>query len=225
MTKPQHSVVIIQPEMVAIPSGIMPNSKDKQSRFNSREVTTFELGKYAVTVAHWRTIMRSLPDGNSELSNEHPVMNVNWHDVQHFITRLNNLTGKVYRLPSELEWEYAARAGSAGDYYFHHSDLYRVKRNRDKVNHDKNRTGSVSVGRLPSNPWGLHEMLGNIWEWVDYTKKEGFNPNTVRDNSYNILRGGCWASHESDIKLTSRAQHGNSEHGWNSFGFRLALSS
>jgi formylglycine-generating enzyme required for sulfatase activity len=77
MTKSQYSDVIIQPEMVAIPSGIMPNSKDRHSRFNDREVTEFKLGKYPITVLQWRTIMTNLPAGNDKLSDEHPVMNIN----------------------------------------------------------------------------------------------------------------------------------------------------
>jgi len=222
MVKSQLFESIITPEMVAISSGVMPNVKDKKSRFNGRSVAAFEIGKYAVTVGQWCAVMGDLPERHKDLTDQHPIMNVSWHNVHNFITKLNRLTGKAYRLPTELEWEYAARGGTANDYYFHRDDLFRVDRNRDKVNHDKNRTGTVPVGSLPPNPWGLHEMLGNIWEWVDYTKIEGFNPNAVRDNSSNILRGGCWASHESDIKLTSRAGHGNSERGWNSFGFRLA---
>jgi len=223
MVKPQHSVVIIQPEMVAIASGAMPDKTDKQSRFIGQEVAAFEIGKYAVTVAQWQAVMGRLPRGNDELSSEQPVMNVNWYDVQNFITKLNQLTGKTYRLPTELEWEYAVRASSTEDYYFHHSELHHINRDRDKVNYDKNRDGTVVVGSLPPNPWGLHEMLGNIWEWVDYTKTKGFNPNAVYDESCHILRGGCWASSSFEIRLTAQTEHGNNECGWNSFGFRLAL--
>lgn len=214
---------LIEPEMVAIPRGSVPDKTDTKSRFNGQAVAAFEMGKYAVTVAQWKAVMGCLPRGNDELSRAHPVMNVNWYDVKNFIIKLNQLTNKTYRLPTELEWEYVARAGSANDYYFHRSDLFHSDRSRDKVNYDKIRTGTMPVGSLPPNPWGLHEMLGNIWEWVEYTKIVGFNPNAIRDDNSNILRGGCWASHESDITLAARVEHSNSECGWNSFGFRLAI--
>jgi formylglycine-generating enzyme required for sulfatase activity len=126
----------------------------------------FEMGKYQVTQAQWEAVMGSNPS-TFKCANR-PIENVSWDDAQQFITKLNDAgDGYRYRLPTEAEWEYAARAGS-GEYRSGKSRAwYGAARYGYTGAYEPG--GTHSVGQKQPNVWGLYDMLGNVWEWVqDY---------------------------------------------------------
>lgn len=209
-----------KPDMVVIPSGVMPSTQAATYRadYSGRHVESFEIAKYVVTLAEWLDIMNYLPAELETLFHGQPVVNVNWFDVHCYIDKLNQRTGEYYRLPTELEWEYAARAGTSNKYHVPRDSVLDGK----VINLDKNNKGPVAVGSLLPTKWGCYEMLGNVWEWVS---DGGRMVSGIDDNEgyeLNVLRGGCWASSEFEVTLTARDEHERREKGWNTFGFRLA---
>ena len=151
----------------------------------------FWLGKYEVTQEEWEAVMGSNPSYFSECGNC-PIEQVSWEDAQDFIGRLHAREGrKVYRLPTEAEWEYAARAGTAGDRYG----------NVDAVAwyHGNSGNRTQPVGGKAPNAFGLHDMLGNVWEWVEDWAAAGRLGGTVTDprgpgsGVRRVVRGGAWS--------------------------------
>ena len=133
---------------------------DERPRMRVRISRGFFLGKYEVTQGQWEAVMGSNPSRFDGCGPDCPVENVSWDDVQEFIRRLNAREGgNRYRLPTEAEWEYAARAGTNGDHY---GNLAAIAWHEDNSG---NRTHPV--GRKAPNEWGLYDMLGNVWEWVE----------------------------------------------------------
>jgi formylglycine-generating enzyme required for sulfatase activity len=189
-------------------------------------LSDFYLSKYPVTQAMWRAVMGSDP---KELKfkgcDQCPVEGVSWNDAQEFLKKLNSKTGKSYRLPSEAEWEFAARGGqeSKGYKYAGGNDLKKVGWFDDN-SEDK----TYPVGELDANELGLHDMSGNVWEWCqdwneDYSPKPQTNPQGPKTGYYRVMRGGCWYFTAPNCRVTSRrSMHpGN---GGSNVGFRLAHS-
>ena len=147
------------------------------------------LGKYEVTQAEWQGVMGTNP---SEFSGcgQCPVEEVSWEDAQEFIQLANAATGgNRYRLPTEAEWEYAARAGTTGDRYGNVDAIAWHRANSGNRPHP--------VGQKAPNAWGLHDMLGNVWEWVedwygDYPGGAVTDPQGPAAGSYRVSRGGGW---------------------------------
>ena len=179
----------------------------------ARSVTVgnFSIGKTEVTQQLWTAVMGRNPskftgDGNL------PVDSVSWDDAQGFIRKLNEKTGKKYRLPTEAEWEYAARGGnkSRGYKYSGGNDLCDVAWYGG--NNSNRKTHPVAV-KAP-NELGLYDMSGNLWEWTS---------STFEKSSDRVIRGGCWYyDHERNCRVSMRHsiyQNYRSEH----VGFRLAL--
>jgi len=144
----------------------------------------FEIGKYEVTQAQWRRIIGENP---STFSGENrPVENVSWNDTQRFLDLMNSQRdGYHYRLPTEAEWEYAARAGNTGKFLG----------NLDATVKES----SQPVGMKQPNAWGLYDMQGNVWEWVEdwygekfYSEGAGIDPAGPRTGEFRVLRGGAW---------------------------------
>jgi formylglycine-generating enzyme required for sulfatase activity len=156
----------------------------------------FEIGKYEVTQAQWRTVMETSPSyfkGDSL-----PVEQVTWSEVEEFITRMNERNdGYRYRLPTEAEWEYAARAGSTGSYEA-----------EPGWHRDSSNGQTHPVGQKPPNAWGIHDMLGNVREWVHdrpgpYTSGLVTDPQGERTGG-RIVRGGSWDAMARDLRFSSR---------------------
>lgn len=113
---------------------------------------------------------RKKPDDESWGRKERPVINVNWQDARDYVVWLSEETGRAYRLPSEAEWEYACRAGTTSRYSFGDAitPVY--------ANYGDSGLGRTSlVGAYPANPWGLHDMHGNVWEWIEDDWHDNYN--------------------------------------------------
>jgi formylglycine-generating enzyme required for sulfatase activity len=173
------------------------------------------MARTPVTVGEWREFVRVTGwqrDGEVDWdapgfaqTDRHPVVGVNWYDAVRYARWLSEATGRTYRLPSEAEWEYACRAGTRTAFSF--GDTIST----DQANYDGNftynggprgeyRRGTTPVGMFPANPWGLFDMHGNVWEWVqdvvhdnyDGAPLDGSAWETGGDQGRRILRGGSW---------------------------------
>lgn len=235
------------PEMVVIPGGsFMMGSPEIETGRSADEgpqrrvsISAFALGKTEVTQGHWRVVMASNPSRFSSCGDECPVEQVSWDDAQEFIRRLNAKTGKVYRLPSEAEWEYAARAATTTPFHTG-ATISSAQANYDG-NHAYGAGGkgpyrqkTVGVASFGANGFGLHDMHGNVWEWVqDCYDKDAYAGKAPNDGrayeatgcssrvSDRVLRGGSWFSHPFGARSAGRFQNGSAIRS-SGIGFRLA---
>ena len=185
----------------------------------------FYLGKYEVTQAQWRQVMGSNP---SRFSNCFmcPVERVSWENVQTFIGRLNaQEEGALYRLPTEAEWEYAARAGTQTAYHFGN-----INRRLGTYAWYEANSGREShpVGGKQPNDWGLYDLHGNVWEWVAdwygaYPSEPVRDPQGPPEGKYRVIRGGGLAHSADQCRATFRGV-GEPDDRDSYLGFRLALS-
>ena len=167
----------------------------------------FWLGKYEITQGQWEAVMGSNPSSYKGGDNW-PVEQVSFHDVQEFIVRLNDATDSdVYRLPSEAEWEYACRAGTSTRWSFGDSEI-RLGQHAWYAN---NNPGHPSeVGKKLPNPWGLYDMHGNVWEWVQDGYDGNYYANSPRvdplgSGSKRVVRGGSFSLSAPYVRSASRS--------------------
>ena len=222
-------------EFVLIPSGsfIMGSNPHVEKGFSNerpqRKVVIskpFYLGKYEVTQDQWLVVMGSNPSKFKGRTN--PVERVSWDETQEFIKRLSAMEGhNRYRLPTEAEWEYAARAGSSSAYFFG-DDKNALS---EHAWYNGNAGGTTHpVGLKRPNAWGLYDVYGNVWEWVaDWYEWEYDANSPVTDptgpssSSGRVDRGGGWGSGAGLCRSAVRAR-GAPDLRLNNIGFRLALS-
>ena len=188
---------------------------DASPGFKIKIEKPYYIGKFEVTQAQWRKVMGNNPSTfkGANDSNQRPVESVRWNDVQSFLKKLNQLEkGKIYRLPTEFEWEYAARAGNTED----------IAWTEIRAMAQLGNTTTLPVGGKRQNAWGLYDMLGNVWEWVEdfYNEKLFADPVPPKRGNEHVLKG---ASFVGDVKnatyFTHAAGPGN---GWD-VGFRVVL--
>ena len=181
----------------------------------------FYIGKYEVTQVEWKAVMGENP---SYFKGDNlPVECVSWEDCQEFINKLNELTGKNFRLPTEAEWEYAARGGNKSQGY-----KYSGSNNIDNVawyTGNSNRTYPVRQKR--ANELGLYDMSGNVCEWCQdwygsYSSSAQTNPTGPGSGDRRVKRGGTWNGRAMAHRLSHRV-YGYPSHGDNGDGLRLAL--
>ncbi len=182
----------------------------------------FWMGKYEVTQGQWQQIMGNNPSGFKK-GNEFPVERVSWKDANAFIKKLNNRAGHTFTLPSEAQWEYAARSGGKNQKYSGGDDVNRF------AWYNKNSSNSThKVGTKMSNDLGIHDMSGNVWEWCQdiyakdaYKKHSSNNPIYAQSGSRRVYRGGSWGSYlPADVRCANR--DGNTPDYRNDYlGFRL----
>ena len=185
-------------------------------------LSSFSIGKYEVTQEEWQAVMGSNPSNfkGARL----PVECVSWEDCQEFIRRLNQLTGKRFRLPTEAEWEYAARGGNRSRGY-----KYAGSDNLSSVAWYTDNSGSAThpVGQKSPNELGLYDMSGNVWEWCQdwygsYSSGSQTNPAGPNSGSRRVCRGGCWNSSARYCR-SSRRNYYTPSYRNGSLGLRLAL--
>jgi formylglycine-generating enzyme required for sulfatase activity len=186
-------------------------------------LSAYKIGKYEVTQAQWREVMGNNPSSFRDCD-KCPVEQVNWNDVQDFISKLNEKTGKTYRLPTEAEWEFAARGANGSRRY-----IYSGSNNLDDVAWYEVTGNSKTheVGMKIPNELGIYDMSGNVWEWCSdwsgvYNAAEETNPSGATTGKNRVLRGGSW-----DFKAEyCRVSHSNSDlpiRRNDRIGFRLVL--
>ena len=196
---------------------------DDEKPAHSVTLSDFYIGKYEVTQAQWRAVMGSNP--SSFKGDNLPVENVSWNDIQKFIQKLNAQTGKEFRLPTEAEWEYAARGGSKSRGY-----KYSGSNNIGDVAWYSGNSGSKThpVGQKQPNELGIYDMSGNVWEWCSdwygsYSSSSQTNPKGPNSGDYRVLRGGDWGM--IFWKNIYSRTYANPDRGRMYNGFRLACSS
>ena len=218
------------PEMVVLPAGSfeMGSNENWDERPVHRvNVPSFLIGKTEVTQGQWKAVMGSNPSFFNTCGDDCPVEQVSWNDAQDFARRLSQKTGKQYRLPSEAEWEYAARAGSSTKWSFgdNESQLGDYAWFRDN---SQSKTQRVAQKR--PNAFGLFDMHGNVWEWVqdcwhgNYTgaPTEGSAWTTAcLDSNYRVLRGGSWNYGPANLRSANRNRDTPDDRNIN-YGLRLA---
>ncbi len=186
------------------------------------QVTSFYIGKCEVTQAQWEAVMGNNPSGHTGCD-ICPVEQVSWDDAQKFISKLNQMTSKQYRLPTEAEWEYAARGGNKSRGY-----TYSGSSNLDDVAWFADNSGSAThqVAQKQANELGIFDMSGNVWEWcsdwyADYASVKQFNPTGPSTGSFRVVRGGSWRYIAQYCRSADRSNDAPTRR-FNFIGFRLA---
>jgi len=195
------------------------SKKDASPGFKATISKSYYIGKFEITQAQWKKVMGTNPSlfqGNKVTgdSDQHPVESVSWKDAKTFIKKLNQLEkGKaIYRLPTEFEWEYAARAGATDDISW------------DEINATAQiaKLTTQQVGQKKPNAWGLYDMLGNVWEWVEdfYNEKMFADPIPVKKGKEHVLKG---APFYGDVKNATYMTHAGGPGSKYDVGFRLVM--
>lgn len=238
-------------EFVLIPAGSFqmgsPDSDREARNFEKPQhrVTLkqpFYLGRFEVTQTQWQAVMGSSPyaQGRSNPYYDLPGMaeritrpdnpaTVSWNDAQAFIARLNEREGhRRYRLPTEAEWEYAARAGTTTAYSFG-DDARQL--DRHAWHRENFQTGGTHpIGNKPPNPWGLYDVHGNVWEWVQdwydpnyYARSSEADPQGPDRGTRKVVRGGSWHTTATSWRSAFRRYYEPDYRGI-SIGFRVLLT-
>ena len=226
-------------EMVSIPAGtfrmgdMSGDGQSDEKPVHRVRVSAFNLGKYEVTFAQWDACVADggcggyRPEDYGSGRDNHPVINVSWDNVQTFIFWLNKKTGGNFRLPSEAEWEYAARAGSKTKYSWGNS-IGSNRANCDGCGSRWDDDRTAPVGSFSANAWGLHDMHGNVWEWTEDCWNDSYAgaPSDGRawelgNCGQRVVRGGSWDVEPGGLRSAFRGRAPRSGRSF-SVGFRLA---
>ena len=194
---------------------------DDEEPVHEINLGSFELSAFEVTQAQYQAIIEENPSDFPNCLNC-PVERVSWYDALAFIDKLNELSDKKYRLPTEAEWEYAAHSGEK----YLYAGGERPEQIAWYMENAESRTHPV--GTKNPNAWGLYDMSGNIWEWCAdyyesnyYSKSPSANPKGPQSGNERIARGGSWVFGASDIRI-SRREYIDPIYKDNNIGFRLA---
>jgi len=227
-----------EPKMVPISRGsfIMGSNSGDADEKPPHKVTInydFEIGKYEVTIAEYR---KCVDDGGCKeskrgdyykkmcLKDNCPAIGVSWNDAKAYTQWLSQKTGKNYRLPTEAEWEFVARAGTTTKWSFGDSKSDLVK----YAWYDKNSNSKTHlVGTKKANPWGVFDLYGNVWEWCEDWYLDSYNSmpndgsaNHSQKDNYKVLRGGSWVNNADYTRSANRFWNNPTIRG-NGIGFRL----
>jgi formylglycine-generating enzyme required for sulfatase activity len=237
------------PEMIVVPPGEFTMGSPSSELYRGAEMqhrvsiaAPFALGKYEVTFAEWDACVADggcdgfKPDDQGWGRRNRPVIGVTWMDAKRYSAWLSKKTGKRYRLPSEAEWEYAARAGTTTPFSFG-TTITTAQANYDGSSRygggpvGQSRMKTLPVGSFQPNPFGLYDMHGNVWEWTEDCWADEYTIKTPADGSPfltancggHVMRGGSWEDYPGDVRSAARVGSGAQEESW-SDGFRVAMS-
>ncbi len=178
----------------------------------------FWMGKFDVTQKQWQDVMGNNPSGNQAAGPNAPVEQVSWKDVQSFLAKANAMQSRwTLRLPTEAEWEYAARAGSTGETYGPLDEIAWYKGNGGGTTHP--------VGQKKPNAFGLYDMLGNVWQWCQdwfgpYSSGPVTDPQGAASGDKHPTRGGCYYC-DGVHQRAARRNRDLEDHSSRSIGFRI----
>ena len=222
-------------KMVKVEGGTFQMGSDEgesdELPIHSVTLDDYYIGETEVTQALWYAVMGQKPtsDGSSwssscGLGDDYPAYYISWNDCLEFITKLNELTGMQFRLPTEAEWEFAARGGNSSQGY-----KYAGSNTIDDVAWYISNSSYKSnpVGAKSPNELGLYDMSGNVWEWCEdwygsYSSSSQTDPVGPSSGSYRVLRGGSWGNSAGDCRVSLRSNDSPSRRRLND-GLRLAL--
>ncbi len=210
------------PEMVSIKPGqfVMGDDKGDRSERPAHRVRLskpFAIGKYEVTVAQWSECVmagacKSVSD-NIRTSDNAPIRDVSWDDAHDYVRWLSKITGERYRLPTEAEWEYAARAGASTTYWWG-NQMLPGKANCKDCGGQWNQELPAEIGSYEANPYGLHDMNGNVWEWVSDCWHRNYSGAPSDGSSWDdpdctvkVIRGGSWRNDKTYVHSASRFKY------------------
>lgn len=226
------------PEMTVIPAGsfrmgCVSGNACKETEHPVRSVTIampFSMSKHEVTFDDFDRFVKATgrrrPDDAGWGRARRPVINVSWRDASDYVSWLSTETGRPYRLPTEAEWEYAARAG-ADTAYAWGDEVANIDANCNGCAQGSDRT--VPAGSFRANAWGLYDMHGNVWEWVEDCWNESYVGAPVDGSAWaqgdcdrRALRGGSWFNTSAFARSAARL-NGNTTAGGNIAGFRVVV--
>jgi len=232
--------------MVPIPAGEFTMGSPPSELYRGAEtqhrvtIPAFALGKYEVTFAQWDACVSDggcgghKPDDQGWGRETRPVIGVSWDDTKAYVAWLSRKTGKQYRLPSEAEWEYAARGGTTTPFSFG-DKITTAQANYDSsggatVAPEANRQKTLPIGSFPANVFDLHDMHGNVWEWVEDCWHDEYTGAPADGSAWvtlncggHVMRGGSWEDYAGDVRAAARVGSGRGEQSW-ADGFRVVRS-
>lgn len=198
---------------------------DREKPIHQVTLGSFSIGETEVTQELWEAVMGSNP---SEFKgSKRPVESVGWNDCQTFISKLNERTGKTFRLPTEAEWEFAARGGNSSNGY-----IYSGSNMVDEVAwyYSNSSNTTHNVGTKASNELGIYDMSGNVYEWCQdwessnyYSSSPENNPTGPSSGSFRVCRGGSWYGEDAIVCRAAYRCSGPPTERNSSIGFRIAL--
>lgn len=232
------------PEMVNIPAGSFKQGcvtgvecDPDEKPVHKVEIAPFSIGKYEVTFQQWDECVQAKacphkPDDSGWGRGDRPVINVSFEDVGLYLKWLSKESGKEYRLPTESEWEFAARAGAMTKYSWGNQrpSCSRKKNNGAKFDGGKksrcpavvdgNMVGPAPVGEYKANKWALHDIHGNVWEMTSSCYSENYKSDEFKNCLKRVIRGGAWSSKGKHLRLANRGRAGIIKRAEN-IGFRV----
>jgi formylglycine-generating enzyme required for sulfatase activity len=184
-------------------SEIIEGGEEAERPQHKVRLNNFSISKYEVTQALWVAVMDSNPSINKG-NYMRPVDHISWYEAQRFIDKLNKMTNHHFRMPTEAEWEYAAKGGSMSKGYG-----FSGSNNVDDVAWYYTESGSHSVGTKKPNELGIYDMSGNVSEWCSdwygsYSRKDSLNPKGPKEGTLKCVRGGNWVNHPEACYITIR---------------------
>jgi formylglycine-generating enzyme required for sulfatase activity len=229
------------PEMVVVPAGefMMGSAADERDHYDNEDplhrvtiARPLAVSKFEVTFEQWDACVASgacphVPDNNMGRGTQ-PVINVSWDDAQQYVAWMSTMTGRPYRLLSEAEWEYAARAGSTTAYSWG-DEIGKNNANCSGCGSEWDSRRTAPVGSFAPNRFGLYDMHGNVWEWVEdclHTSYAGAPTDgsawiAQGDCNQRVVRGGSWAGYPVGLRSALRFWYSTDDHGTD-LGFRVA---
>ncbi len=220
---PHHHMIYVEGGTFMMGS---KNGDEDEKPVHKVTLDAFYIAKYPVTQALWKAIMGDKNPSAFE-GDDRPVEKVNWHDAQQFIQKLNAATDQKYRLPTEAEWEYAARGGKYSEgYQYAGSDAIEEVAWYGHSTKDNLHRETKPVGLKYPNELGIYDMSGNVWEWCEdwkgnYLSDAQVNPTGPTEGTDRVFRGGSWGSVPRYCRVAYRGLDSPFSR-LNVLGFRLA---
>jgi formylglycine-generating enzyme required for sulfatase activity len=225
------------PEMAVIPAGSFvmgspPSEEGSKNHEGPQRVVVFgrqfSIGVFAVTFAEWDACVTAggcnhHPNDRGWGRGRLPVIDVSWTDAKEYVAWLSKTTGKSYRLPSEAEREYAARAGTTTPFWWgslisadqsnYDPRYYSTLKNKYQVGAVQYRGRTMPVSSFSANPWGLYQVHGNVWEWVEDCWNNSYQGAPTDGSArmtghcgWHVLRGGAWNAYTPRLRVASRGR-------------------